>query len=1394
LSLYNWSRFWCPIEGKIFLSDAGFLYYPDTAYGKIYNPDLIELNNIQESSCLILLGESGTGKSTELQLYIENITPKITAQRDEILFLNLNIISDATDLRQELFENSVFRRWEQGTNKLYLFLDSFDECILRLDTLANKLIEKLKIYKKERLYLCIACRPAIWTKGYQSLFKQIWQDIITLELAPLRIMDVNEAAEKNGINVKTFEEEVLKAGVVSFATKPMTLNFLIDQFKHNGKLSSNQYDLFYNGCKYLCTETNPFRAASFDPRIQGTLSSEQKMLIAARIATCLVCSNKYSVWNNDYLITNISDHAIKQEDLTILEENVNGQPLIITKQNLLETIQTALFTDYTSYCMRFVHKSYAEFLAAWYLAYNDVSIDKIISLISVNCLDKTKIIPQLYEVAAWLANMRQDIFDKIFEIDPEVLIVSDIKYNSGKNKEKLVTKLMELQKNGDLSSDYLALRKNLAKLNHTNLLIQINKYLNDPDLEIKDLTIDIIEYCKLESFQDQLLEIAMNDSLPIKTRKNAVYALKAVANSKTKQKLSEKFNPDLFRDDIQDELKGSILSLLWPEYINAEQLFEVLTKQKDSHLIGSYNAFITYELVNGLNKESLTIALNWIGDIEGRLYQQSYTLQGLFKDIYSKAWDNLDDPKILRIFAKTIYERLKKDYWNLLDCDSNKSFHKAFYEGQNKRRNIIEIILFNLISTDDEIRTFIRCSNVVIIEDIPWLTKLYLEESNTLKKGKIAKALEHFHKNYIINKDNQDIEKIFTDFNQQEELVDKFGKFNVTYQEDREIKSEKVLLNPPPSYYLNKALDRIESGETSAWADVTAFIKLEPDDKLPAINGDIINYNKLYGWINSDAKTKKRIIKAAKKYLLEHKKDYSYLLNVGSWQSTDYLGYDALFLLFNEDYNFVNNLSSDIWNNWADMVFSYHGSSYDTEQNAYKQILALAYKKIPDKFNSILSLTIDHYNSDNNQHFYILDKFDHCYSNKLAYFLLEKAKRDTLMPELKKTIIEYLILRDFAPAKSYALNVVKDLPAIPTEEESKVTTQIALSLVNKLDEEAWLTIWSKIEENQEFGKDILLSIGEKLNIATLSEISLGKLYIFLEKNFPSIEDRLISGRVTARDNVTHLRSTIFVYLINIGAINALESIAIGLPEIAKQSWFKHNIALTKVNLCKLQWNPPSTRDIIEVVLSDKQLITSSDYLFNLVLRALKRIEINFHSETPAVERIWNEFKVGHKKIFTPKDENAFSDELKRSLEEELKGVIVSREVEIRKTISSDQHTGQNIDIRIDVLNDQGRFSVIIEVKGCWNSSLSESIKTQLTDRYLADNADCRHGIYLIGWFLCKSWDEKNKKNRMPSSFNFNSIEEAQNYFEEKAKELSNGVQIRAFVMDTRIRKDNLLVS
>ena len=65
--VYNWKRFCSPRTGNINLSDGGYLYDPDSEYGSIYNPDVIHFEALAKKSCLVLLGEPGTGKTYALK-------------------------------------------------------------------------------------------------------------------------------------------------------------------------------------------------------------------------------------------------------------------------------------------------------------------------------------------------------------------------------------------------------------------------------------------------------------------------------------------------------------------------------------------------------------------------------------------------------------------------------------------------------------------------------------------------------------------------------------------------------------------------------------------------------------------------------------------------------------------------------------------------------------------------------------------------------------------------------------------------------------------------------------------------------------------------------------------------------------------------------------------------------------------------------------------------------------------------------------------------------------------------------------------------------------------------------------------------------------------------------
>ena len=121
----------------------------------------------------------------------------------------------------------------------------------------------------------------------------------------------------------------------------------------------------------------------------------------------------------------------------------------------------------------------------------------------------------------------------------------------------------------------------------------------------------------------------------------------------------------------------------------------------------------------------------------------------------------------------------------------------------------------------------------------------------------------------------------------------------------------------------------------------------------------------------------------------------------------------------------------------------------------------------------------------------------------------------------------------------------------------------------------------------------------------------------------------------------------------------------------------------------------------------------------------------------------------------PKGEERLSDLIKIHLEDDLigRGIVLNREVQIRP--GAQDRPGERTDIHIDAVVERSRpgelvrVKVIIEVKGSWHKEVDTAMRGQLRDRYLADN-DCRHGLYVVGWFPGDQWDKKDYRRRQSS--------------------------------------------
>lgn len=377
--LYNWQRFWSQRDAYINLGDSGFLVDPTSStFAKSYNPELVTAQDFMLEPCLVLLGEPGSGKSTELSRLYRSTQEKIDNSRDVILYYNLRNYSSDSLLVKDIFENLDFQSWSRDSTRLYLFLDSLDEGLLTIKQLANTIGANLTKCPTERLFFRIACRTFEWPSTLESILSRLWRDQLKVyEIAPLRRMDVVEAASREEIDFTHFIEEIVQNEIVPLSIKPITLKFLFNTFKRHGSFPLTRSQLYENGCRLLCEEINDSRRVA---RQTGTLSGLQRLIIAGRIAAVLLITNKSAIFTGvDWGNLPLTDLSI--DNLFGSDEQIDDLNFPITRAEVLETLATGLFTSRGEERFGFAHQTYAEFAAGWYLARSQLTMYQTQSLI-----------------------------------------------------------------------------------------------------------------------------------------------------------------------------------------------------------------------------------------------------------------------------------------------------------------------------------------------------------------------------------------------------------------------------------------------------------------------------------------------------------------------------------------------------------------------------------------------------------------------------------------------------------------------------------------------------------------------------------------------------------------------------------------------------------------------------------------------------------------------------------------------------------------------------------------------------------------------------------------------------------------------------------------------------
>ncbi|MFH1737660.1 MAG: hypothetical protein ABIH23_01540, partial [bacterium] len=895
---YDWKRFWRPKGGDCHLSPDGFLWDPESSQelSRSLYSHLEPLESLFRFPCLVLLGEPGIGKTETMNRAREVVDQAIREQGHEVFSLDLGSYSSEDRLVHAL--EDIFEVLVSGNRGLHLFLDSLDECMLRIETVAALLCNELEKYPIDRLFIRIACRTAVWPALLENDLKKLWkkESVGMYEILPLRRKDVEEAAKTRGLCPEKFVNAVLQREVVPLAIKPITLDMLLGIYQEGAELPRSSTDLYHKGCLYLCEERNQSRIASGR---RGTLSAEQRMATAAHIAAITTFCNRNAIWRG------IQSPDIRNEDATIQDlcgdtKSADGRFLSIEDNTIRETLDTGLFSSRDAERMGWAHQTYAEFLAAEYVHQCGMTLPQIRSLI-VHA--DGKLVPQIHETAAWLAGMMPEVFHDIMKREPEILLRSDVATADVEDRKKLVDALLQGYEKEELLDLMLVAEERSRKLTHPDLTEQLRPYLCDSNrgTMARKAAIEIATVCHLTGLQEILGNIALDN---YDVRRLAARAVARIGDNETRKRLRPLASGEA-GEDPKDELKGYALSALWPNLMTADELFRVLTPPKQSMFFGAYSMFLNYELPDALRPSDLPVALKWVRKRDEH-HKSPFDFERMIGKIMRLAWEHLESPGVINAFAETALYRAKQDQGIFPDHNTSE-LRTSLTEQDDKRYAIlVAVIPFITDPKKDAFYLSYYGSGLLQTRDIPWMIeRLHATDSKDHQKVWSELIREVFdwkdrvtlHAVWNACRENPILDDVFAPcFHAVEIHSDRARQLREDYECQKKRRNRFAnhrLLEPPPKERVAMQLEGFESGDLRRWHCLIMEMTLKPDSReyKDELDPDMTT---LPGWEEADNETRTRILQAARVYLLNGNPETQEWLGTNDihWSAWD--GYKAI--------------------------------------------------------------------------------------------------------------------------------------------------------------------------------------------------------------------------------------------------------------------------------------------------------------------------------------------------------------------------------------------------------------------------------------------------------------------------------------------------------------------
>jgi hypothetical protein len=1090
-------RFWFPRGIAPDLSDRGFLVDPELPR-IIYAPQSrfpshgFPLEQVAQYPVVGLLGQPGIGKSTTVKEEARRLESALRRSGDHVLLIDL-AACDAASMRS-VFEKSKFRSWQRGSNILHLFLDGFDTCLHYVPNIVALLLQCLEQQPRERMLVRIACRTTEWPSDLETGLLELWNgenDVAIIELAPLRRTDVQNIAHSVVESGSAFLDEVDRCGAAQFANRPITLKPLLKSFGRDKKLPAQKVALYRAGCLDLCDEWRPDLRRT--PKAMD-LSTGLRFAVASRIAALGIFCRRVAMWTASH------SSSPPTGDFWI-EETYGGEERFdrevvrdISAHATWAALNTGLFQSVAPRRITFSHQTYQDFLAAHYVAAG-LSSEQILKLIT-HPDGSGKVVPQLRETAAWIAEMVPEVGQALIASDPTALLMSDTPPSSDQRRGELMRALLRRCETEEMIEfrigGEMVWKHDRSKITYSGIADDLRRYVRDKarSLPARLIAIMTARIAELKDLQQDLLQTALDDADATKVRVEAAVTVRMIgdANSRAALKALLAVPPE---QDPDDELRGAALAATWPDYLTADELFNALTRLKDLNSITEYRRFLTGDFAVHLRPSDMAKALQWAKPHATERSAQHQVLGIAALKIVVAAVGCFADPSVCSHLAEIVVHlaRTRVPVRELMSRI-----------GQNSPARLAIARKAIEVCEKDELGCLVMYGLVERESDIPFLLSELEKDPAPEVAEKIASLIAGSLWG-IPWFDAQLIETVLAAAKTNPYLAAAMKPVLAPVSLDscqaaefrrlHEAAAQPGTVSESPAHSPD-LISLVSSVSTLRFHDICLLLERGSGDPGPE--------EPLPGWNALGPDVQTRIVQAAEEFLKGCRVESTSWISTGEILSTETCGYWALRVLAKTAPKALVSLTDDVWHAWAPSVFGNHYAPQKPD-GLDEAIIKTAYQRVPDRFVEILSHFLDAQSGDSREPV-ILDRVVPVWDRKIADLLRSALSQEQTGPLAFRVILAFLLEHDDAGVIEIARDRVSRANDSSNGQLDKAVFAAFELLASSPGE--WGAIWDMVCRNGQFAQRLFASMAAEPYgaanlriIKSLPEPALADLQIWL---------------------------------------------------------------------------------------------------------------------------------------------------------------------------------------------------------------------------------------------------------------------------------------------------------